>query len=236
MPNGQSQYGDPSAIGNMVIATAALCLFALFSGQVDMAVFNPVTHQIDAGALSLIGWIMAVLISVTIAGIIHFMRGETLPALVAIVFGPLVSCWAAVNPIMKSMLPYFGPQVAATDPTTGVTTTAPMINAITGVDGYALAVVAGLFGIFWVASLKMPKAFTLLMTLLVAAFSCLSAYSFQTVGLGLADSAPSDFFIAQVGGWILLGVSIVFFYLAAAGVLNPWYGKPLLPIGTPFIK
>lgn len=76
-----------------------------------------------------------------------------------------------------------------------------------------------------ISTLKMSKAMFLLMSLIVVLFLGLSLDSFGCGDIWHSVAAYSE-----------LSISIVTFYVLAAKYLNSFFGKNIIPVGSPFIK
>jgi succinate-acetate transporter protein len=225
----EGNWANPRAISPLLIACSAMGLAALWTGKVPSGVMSvdAMGNQIiEMGSIALIGWMFAAMVGITIAAIIHLRRGEMLFGIMGIVFGPLIASWGFMSPLMRFVIPYFGPHMESAEMAGMVY---PMFSPTTYLDGWVLFMVAALFAIFVISSLKMPRVMTLLFVQTMAAFIMAAVVSLQGQAIGSTG-------LSQAVGWLFISIGITFFYIGAANILGPVYGRPILPLGKPILK
>lgn len=189
-PAATSSLGDPLGLGLGSFGVSVLLLAITQAGLVDSAVLpvSVLAISLTAGGLGHV-----------LAGVLHFVRGETFPGTVFLTYA---SFWLSYVLIVQ----VYAPQVATAggDPNTGI---AWFLTAFSLVTIY-----------FLVSSVATTKILTLLFFLLTVAMILTAAATF-------AGSSG----LATVGGWVLIADALTALYLAAALSANGTWARNLLP-------
>lgn len=185
-----STLGDPLGFGLGCFGVSVLLLAVTQAGLIDGSVLpvSVLAISLTAGGLGHV-----------LAGVLHFVRGETFPGTVFLTYA---SFWLSYVLIVQ----IYAPQVAKAggDPSTGV---AWFLTAFSIVTIY-----------FLVSSVATTKILTLLFSLLTVAMIVTATATF--VGSNG---------LARVGGWVLIADALTALYLAAALSANGTWARNLLP-------
>lgn len=186
--------GVPTALFG--VAAGVFGLWALLTGRV------PAT-----GMPLLVGWFLAVLLAITVAGIMEFIRGDILLATVCMVFGPLIALGGASTIAIE---------VWARIPPAGM--------VINGWVWLCTAILLFLLDIpMW------SKAWSLGIMQLEIAVTVLLFALVQTGTISAATFNP-------VCGWMFLIFGIYCFYAGMAEIINTTFSRVILPLGRPLLK
>lgn len=181
--------GDPFALGLASFGISALVLSTVLSGMIDAATLPAVL----ALAFSL-GFFTEL-----VAGVIHFIRGETFPGMV---FTSYAGFWLSYAMLVQ----FFLPPVAAAGGDTA---------AITGMFLLAWAV----FSTYMLlASIRTTRTVLAIFVLLTAVFYLAALGSF----LGNAS-------LSQAAGYVLVVDALLALYLSASSIVNITWGRTVLP-------
>lgn len=181
--------GDPFALGLASFGISALVLSSVMSGLIDGAALPAVL----ALAIAL-GFFTEI-----IAGIVHFQRGETFPA---VVFTTYAGFWLSYFLLVQ----FFLPSVVAAKGDAG---------AITGMFLLAWAI----FSTYMLlAAVRTTQTVLLIFVLLTAVFYLAALGSFL-------DSA----FLSELAGFVLIADALVALYLSASSIVAATWGKEVLP-------
>jgi succinate-acetate transporter protein len=181
--------GDPFALGLASFGISALVLSTVMSGLIDGAALPAVLALAFA-----VGFFTEL-----VAGIIHFQRGETFPA---IVFTTYAGFWLSYVLLVQ----FFLPSVVEAKGDAG---------AITGMFLLAWAI----FSTYMLlAAVRTTKTVLLIFVLLTAVFYLAALGSFL-------DSAA----LSEGAGFVLIADAIVALYLSASSIVAATWGRAILP-------
>jgi len=181
--------GDPFALGLASFGISALVLSTVMSGLIDGAALPAVLALAFA-----LGFFTEL-----VAGVIHFQRGETFPA---IVFTAYAGFWLSYVLLVQFFLP---PVVEAKGDA----------GAITGMFLLAWAI----FSTYMLlAAVRTTRTVLLIFVLLTAVFYLAAFGSFL-------DSAP----LSELAGFVLIADALVALYLSASSIVAATWGRTVLP-------
>lgn len=186
---GPAALGDPFALGLASFGVSALVLASVMSGMVD-ATSTPAVLSLAFA----FGFFVELC-----AGIVHFVRGETFPAMV---FTAYSGFWLSYALLVQ----FFLPDVVAA--------------------GGDPAAIVGTFLLAWaifstymmLAAVRTTRTVLAIFVLLTAVFFLASAGSF-------AGSAG----LSELAGYVLVVTACLALYLSASTVVNGTWGRTVLP-------
>jgi succinate-acetate transporter protein len=181
--------GDPFALGLASFGISALVLSSVMSGLIDGAALPAVLALAFA-----LGFFTEL-----VAGIVHFQRGETFPA---IVFTSYAGFWLSYVLLVQFFLP-------------------PVIEA----KGDATAI-TGMFLLAWaifstymlLAAVRTTRTVLLIFVLLTTVFYLAAFGSFL-----------ENAFLSELAGYVLIADAVVALYLSAASIVAATWGREILP-------
>lgn len=181
--------GDPFALGLASFGISALVLASVMSGLIDGAALPAVLALAFA-----LGFFTEL-----VAGIVHFQRGETFPA---IVFTAYAGFWLSYVLLVQFFLP-------------------PVIEA----KGDAAAI-TGMFLLAWaifstymlLAAVRTTRTVLLIFVLLTTVFYLAAFGSFL-----------ENAFLSELAGYVLIADAVVALYLSAASIVAATWGREILP-------
>jgi succinate-acetate transporter protein len=184
-----SSLGDPFSLGLVSFGVSALVLATVLSGMID-----PLTLPAALALAFALGFFIE-----RIAGVLHFMRGETFPGTV---FTAYAGFWLSYALLVQ----YFLPPVVAADGDTGAS--------------------IGMFMLAWavfstymlLASVRTTRTVLTIFVLLTAVFY-----------LAAFGSFPDSTSLSKAAGYVLVLDALVALYLSAASIVNETWGRTLLP-------
>lgn len=184
-----SALGDPFALGLASFGISALVLSSVMSGLIGGAALPAVLALAFA-----LGFFTEL-----VAGIVHFQRGETFPA---VVFTTYAGFWLSYVMLVQFFLP-------------AVTEAKGDAAAITGVFLLAWAV----FSTYMLlAAVRTTQTVLLIFVLLTAVFY-----------LGALGAFLGNTFLSELSGFVLIADALVALYLSASSIVAATWGREVLP-------
>jgi succinate-acetate transporter protein len=181
--------GDPIALGLASFGLSALVLSTVLSGMIDAKTLPAVLALAFA-----LGFFTEL-----IAGVLHFVRGETFPG---VVFTTYAGFWLSYALLVQFFLP-------------SVTAAKGDVGTIVGMFLLAWAV----FSTYMLlASIATTRTILTIFVLLTVTFYLAAIGSF-------ADSTS----ISKAAGYVLVADAAVALYLSAASIVNGTWGRTVLP-------
>ncbi len=181
--------GDPIALGLASFGISALVLSTVLSGMIDAKTLPAVLSLAFA-----LGFFTEL-----IAGVLHFVRGETFPG---VVFTSYAGFWLSYALLVQFFLP-----------------------SVTAAEGDAGKIV-GMFLLAWaVFSTYMLLASIATTWTILTIFVLLTAVFYLAAIGSFADNTS----ISKLAGYVLLADAAVALYLSAASIVNGTWGRTVLP-------
>lgn len=233
------QWGNPHAATPWIVGVTSFGLCGWLTGVVPGAgrvpweqhVMTPLGPQIQIGAFAVIAPLILCAVIGLVFGVVHLRRGETLPGMLAIIFGPLIGGLWSLLFILKLVLPYFGPHaLVSAGPLAGTGATYPLLAGNPGLEGWLWLAVSLCLVILAIALGRVSWQPCLMIFFGAIIFFLIALWSFA----GCPDPLTSG--LAQTAGWMLLLFGLWVIYFGAVGLINETFARPILPMGGPVFK
>lgn len=235
----QAQWGNPHVATPWIVGITCFGLCGLLTGAVpgsgrvpwELTVASGWGPQIQVSAFAVIAPLILCAVIGLVFGIIHLRRGETMPGILAIVFGPVIGGLWALLFLLNLVLPHFGPQgLVSAGPLAGTGATYPLLAGNPLMEGWLWLAVSLCLVVMAIALGRISWQACLMVFLSAVIFFLVALWSFA----GAPDPLTSG--LAQAAGWLILlfGVWIIFF--GAVGLINETFARPILPMGGPVFK
>jgi succinate-acetate transporter protein len=235
----QVQWGNPHVATPWIVGVTCFGLCGWLTGVVpgsgrvpwELTVVSEWGIQYQITVFAVIAPLILAAVIGTIFGVVHLKRGETLPGILAIIFGSIIGGLWSLLFLLKLIIPYFGPHgVVSVGPLAGTGATYPLLAGNPSMEGWLWLAVSLFLVILAIALGRVSWQPCFMIFFSAVIFFLIALWSFA----GAPDPLTSG--LSQAAGWMLLLFGLWIIYFGAVGLINEAFARPILPMGGPIFK